>query len=62
MYRLVAPSKWERARDVEVVMDALPQIVALVEAAKSAHDEPYESGTWWRRLGAALAALDEGLP
>jgi hypothetical protein len=30
---------FSRARDVESVMDALPQIVAVVEAAESAADE-----------------------
>jgi len=43
---------------------ALPQIVAVVEAAERVHDEPHDfaAGVGWRPLGDALAALDEALP
>lgn len=52
---------WAEA-SAELVV-ALPALIAVVEAAHRAHDEPHDfaAGVGWRTMGEALAALDEAL-
>ena len=73
IYRKVGPKgggddSYERARDVESVMDALPQIVAVVEAAERAAEVALDqtqadrhAPILRREVAPALAALDEAL-
>src|SRR3990167_8683938 len=49
----------ENARLIALAPDLARLCAELGEAAQRAHDEPYESGTWWHALEKALAKLSE---
>lgn len=53
----------EIQRDYQTIGELLPALIAVVEAAHRAHDEPHDfaAGVGWRTMGEALAALDEAL-
>ena len=57
---------WTNGDDVRArfwLHDNAPDLARLCaelgETAQRAYDEPYESGTWWKALGRALASLAE---
>jgi len=63
IYRKVGPKgggddSYERARDVEVVMDALPQIVAVVEAAKLGRHYTKAMHEWYFKDVGDIATAD----
>jgi len=48
---------YEAAEALEDALD-LNRLRRIEAVAHVAHDEPYDSGLWWRELGAALARPD----
>jgi len=48
---------YEAAEALEDALD-LDRLRRIEAVAYVAHDEPYDSGLWWRKLGAALARPD----